>query len=116
MTKWLIAGSILALAGCATPSGPNPMLQGQIGKSEVDLVRSLGVPDHSYSANGIKFVAYEHSYQYADNWGGWGGWGNRRWGGWGDWGPTDIYTVKCETSFEVTGGVVTGYTLHGDGC
>ena len=116
MSKWLIAASVLALTGCVQPSGPNPLLQAQIGKSEVQLVRDLGVPNRTYNARGIKFVAYEHSYQWVDNWGG-GGWGGRRWGGWGgDWGPTDIYTVTCETAFEITGGVVTSYEFHGDGC
>lgn len=115
MSRWLIALPILALAGCVQPPpGPNPFLQAQIGKPELQLVHDLGVPSRSYETDGHKFLAYESSTQWADYWGpGWGpGW--RHWGGWG--GPEEIVTNKCETTFDLVDDRVIGYQQHGTGC
>ena len=84
----------------------NPMLQAQIGKSESDLVRSVGVPDRRYTTGNLTFIAYDHSFQWANTAGG------RNWG----FGSTDIHSASCEVAFELDSGVVSSYQLHGDGC
>ncbi|MGI4746319.1 MAG: hypothetical protein ACRYGI_02040 [Janthinobacterium lividum] len=77
--------ALLALSACEVPSpAQRKMLDSMIGKSETDLVRSLGVPTRNFNTGGHTFLAYvdnESSYSPGSPGVGWG-WG---WGGWG-WG------------------------------
>ncbi|MBS1032963.1 hypothetical protein JK192_16570, partial [Gluconobacter cerinus] len=52
---------------------------------------------------------------------GWGGgWGGPGYGGYGGgWGggfPATYYNTSCQTTFELVGGHVVGWTMRGDGC
>lgn len=54
---WAV-GILLMLAGCATAGGYKKVLETWIGSSELDLVRSWGVPAQTYEAGGRKFLIY----------------------------------------------------------
>jgi hypothetical protein len=126
--------AVLALGGCAyqTEAQINAELSRHIGQSAADLVRDMGVPNRSIeTAGGHRFMAYLTGHQEIYNWGGgygygyggWGGWGwggpgwGPGWGGWGGgWGPSDVVNYGCQTTFELVGGRVTGFTRHGNAC
>ena len=124
--------ALLALSGCAiqTEAQIKAQLDHHIGENEASLIRELGVPTRSFQSGGQRFLAYYTGYQQVDNFGGFGGgfggWGWRGgWGGWGggwgpggfnDWGPSNIISYGCETTYEVTGGHVMGWTRHGNDC
>ena len=130
MTALLAAA---AIGGCAYPTAAErARLNGLIGHSEVDLLRSYGVPTRSYSAQGHTFLAYDTSYTSYDPgfggfgpWGGFGPYGGFGYGGFGGgfgevgFGggiPPSVESYSCVTTFEVNAGQVAAWTLHGDGC
>ncbi len=87
-----------------------------VGQSEADLVRRFGVPARTYEAAGRRFLAYdegstqivpafEPGYPYGFGWQGYGG-------GF----PSEVVQRVCETTFEVAGGRVAGYSLRGNAC
>mgnify|MGYP004709996729 CR=1 FL=1 len=93
--KLLSVVALLALSACEVPTlQQRQVLDGMVGKTEVDVVRQFGVPTRSYQTEGHSFLAYiENQTQYSGGgggwgWGGWGGgWGGPGWGGWGGgWG------------------------------
>ncbi|AFW01729.1 hypothetical protein B932_2162 [Gluconobacter oxydans H24] len=135
--KLLSVVALLALSACEVPTlQQRQVLDGMVGKSEVDVVRQFGVPSRSYQTEGHSFLAYiENETQYSGGggwgWGGWGGgWGGPGWGGWGGgwggpggwgggWGggfPSTYYNTTCQTTFELVTGHVVGWTMRGDGC
>ncbi|NVN13809.1 hypothetical protein, partial [Nguyenibacter vanlangensis] len=84
--------ALLALTACEVPSPEQRrLLNSMVGRQEVDVIRTFGVPTRSYEAQGHTFLAYidrETSYSPGGGWG-WGygpGWGGPGWGGWGGWG------------------------------
>ncbi|NHN88190.1 hypothetical protein [Acetobacter conturbans] len=139
---------VVALAALTACSGPTKeqrrQLDSLVGKTEVDVVRTFGVPTRTYQAQGHVFLAYiDNQTSYTpgsmgwgwgwDGWGGgWGGggmgmggWGGGWGGGPGGWGggwgggggfPPSYYSTVCQTTFEFVGGLVTGWTMRGDGC
>ncbi|GAA4481113.1 hypothetical protein [Gluconacetobacter asukensis] len=132
--------ALLALTACEVPSPEQrKLLNSMVGRGEVDVIRTFGVPTRSYEAQGHTFLAYidsETNYSpgaggwgwgwsggpgWGGGWGGWGGgWGGPGWGpgwggGWGGMGGT-VYTSTCQTTFEVIAGRVSGWTMRGDGC
>ncbi|MBO1359662.1 hypothetical protein J2D73_07625 [Acetobacter sacchari] len=129
----------------ACSSGPSAEQRAQlntlIGKTEVDVIRAYGVPTRTFQASGHTFLAYidnQTSYSpgtgsaWGWGWGGSPGWGGGGWGwgggmgGWGNgwgggWGggggmPPSYYNSSCQTTFELANGVVSGWTMRGDGC
>ncbi|MGC5748219.1 hypothetical protein J4P41_06180 [Gluconobacter sp. NFX36] len=136
--KLLSVVALLALSACEVPTlQQRQVLDGMVGKTEVDVVRQFGVPTRSYQTEGHSFLAYiENQTQYSGGgggwgWGGWGGgWGGPGWGGWGGgwggpggwgggWGggfPSTYYSTSCQTTFELVTGHVVGWTMRGDGC
>ncbi|ANQ42657.1 hypothetical protein BAR24_15120 [Gluconobacter oxydans] len=135
--KLLSVVALLALSACEVPTlQQRQVLDGMVGKSEVDVVRQFGVPSRSYQTEGHSFLAYiENETQYSGGggwgWGGWGGgWGGPGGGGWGGgwggpggwgggWGggfPSTYYNTTCQTTFELVTGHVVGWTMRGDGC
>ncbi|WP_016738064.1 hypothetical protein [Gluconobacter thailandicus] len=123
--KLLSVVALLALSACEVPTlQQRQVLDGMVGKSEVDVVRQFGVPSRSYQTEGHSFLAYiENETQYSGGGGwGWGGWGGG-WGGPGGWGggwgggfPSTYYNTTCQTTFELVTGHVVGWTMRGDGC
>ncbi|GBD56868.1 hypothetical protein [Gluconobacter wancherniae] len=133
--------ALLALSACAVPTlQQRKVLDSMVGKSEVDVLRQFGVPTRNYQASGHEFLAYidnQTQYSPGGGMGGWGwGWGGGGWGGgwgggfggpWGGgfggpWGggfggyPSTYYNTSCQTTFEIVGGQVVGWTMRGDGC
>lgn len=112
--------AVLVLSGCATHANYERMLQGFMDMKEEDIVFRWGPPDRVYDAGGKRYIAY-----------------NRR-DSWTDWGspamsetiiekgrvrtvnrsgtPPITYTNVCETTFEISNGVVTRASWRGDGC
>ncbi|WP_270938067.1 YdgH/BhsA/McbA family protein [Falsiroseomonas oryzae] len=116
------------LAACAdTPQPPPPAAW--IGRSEADLVASLGVPSRSYEVEGRRFVAYDTpvaapgpavvpsiGFGVGRSSGGWGsstGFGTGLGLSFGNFGGT---AQPCTTSFELQDGRVVGAARHGPGC
>ncbi|GBQ90700.1 hypothetical protein AA13595_2958 [Gluconacetobacter johannae DSM 13595] len=127
--------ALLALTACEVPSPQQrQLLNSMVGRDEVDVIRTFGVPTRAYEAQGHVFLAYidsQTSYSPGSvgwGWGWGGGWGGAGWGGpgWGGWGgpgwgwgggfPPSYYTSTCQTTFEVVASKVSGWTMRGDGC
>lgn len=131
---------LLTLAGLAACTGPTKeqrrQLDALVGRTEVDVVRAYGVPTRTFIAGDRLFLAYIDTQTYYspgsmgwgwgwDGWGGgWGGWGPGWGGGWGPgwgggWGggfPPSYYNSSCQTTFELSAGLVRSWTMRGDGC
>lgn len=129
--KFLLVG-LLALAACQVPSPQERRkLDSMIGRPTVDVIRTFGVPTRQFTTGNHTFLAYisqetDYSMPMGGGWGygpGWGGgWGYGGWGGygggWGGWGGGmgTAYTYTCQTNFEVVNGIVSSWTMRGDGC
>jgi hypothetical protein len=112
--------AMLALAGCVYPNPQHvSAMNALVGKSETDLVHTLGVPSRTYETGGHKFLAYSRSKLETipgdPGFGPWGGWG---WGGGFGWGgfPPEIVQRDCETTFDLLGGVVQAWSFRGNDC
>ncbi len=128
MRKLMALAAIALLAGCAYPNPQHVQaLNGLIGKTETDLLRSYGVPNRTYDAAGHKFLAYSRNridsipgdgFGYAGFGYGYGGFGYGGFGpgfGYGGFGP-EIIQRDCDTTFELTGGKVASWSLRGNDC
>jgi hypothetical protein len=125
--RTLAVGCVLALGACAYPNPQHVAeLNALVGKSETDLVRTLGVPSRTYDTGGHRFLAYSKSKLetipgtpgFGPWWGG-GYWGGGYWGGgWGGWGgfPPEIVQRDCETTFDLLNGTVQSWKLRGNDC
>ncbi|AQT04675.1 hypothetical protein [Acetobacter persici] len=135
--KFLLLVSMLSLAACQVPTAKERrQLDSMIGKQAVDVVRTYGVPTRQFVSGNHTFMSYinqQTDYSmpmsgwgyggwgggWGGGFGGWGGgWGGPGWGGgWGGggWGGT-AYTYTCQTNFELVNGVVSAWTMRGDGC
>ena len=86
-----------------------------VGRSETDLVRTLGVPTRTATAGGHRFLAYDEVqtdigpplYPWRP-WAFGSGYG-------GDF-PAQVMQYVCETTFEIVDERVAGYTLRGNAC
>jgi hypothetical protein len=129
--KFLLAVMALGLAGCVSHSLERRQaeLAPLVGQSEADLVRRLGVPSRTIDADGRRFLAYRqqradvlpgsgpflvapyHRFGYS-GFGGFGGYDDFE----GTSFPPTIIQHVCETTFEIAGGKVAGFSLRGDDC
>lgn len=107
----LVATSV---AGCATGPTRSEVLASLVGRPEADAIRTLGAPNRILQANNSRFLAYdERSLNYAPG-PGFGPYGPF---GYGYFIPVTVpYERSCETTVEVTGGVVRSWNLRGNGC
>ena len=102
----------LMLAGCVNELAQRQaFLATLIGKSETDLVRTMGVPTGSFETGGHRFLAYLEVWTdyYPATPGPWGWY-------WGGGFPAEVIQRACNTTFELNDGRVIGYTLRGNGC
>jgi hypothetical protein len=120
MRKFLSLGALALLAGCAYPSPQHVQaLNSMVGKPEVDVVRTYGVPNRTIDTSGHRFLAYSESRIDSlgyPGWGyggcGWGRWGGFYGGGFGD----EIVQEQCTTTFELANGLVQSWKLKGNDC
>jgi hypothetical protein len=86
-----------------------------VGRPETELIQQMGVPDKSYEAGGMKYLAYTESrvdlipampYPY----------GPPFWGWYGGGFPPQAVNLTCETTFALAGGIVRSFTLRGNAC
>lgn len=114
------------LAACASePAAPSAA--SWIGRSEADLVQSLGVPDRVHDADGRRFLAYDGAGAAAPSLAPSFGFGTRR--STGSWGSLSTFgtgvsitlspsspNAPCTTSYEIRDGRVIGAARQGPGC
>ena len=114
------AAAILGVCGCGNRLAERQAaLAPLVGRSEADLVRSLGVPQRTFDADGHRFLAYVDTQTAVIP----GTYGPPPWGFWGPgsaWAlgatPPQVIESVCETTFEIFGAKVIGFSLHGGGC
>ncbi len=130
MRKVLLLAGVALLAGCAYPNPQHvAALNGLVGKSETDMLRSYGVPNRTYDANGERFVTYAmnrietipgDSFGPGFGYGGFGyggfGYGGFGYGGFGGGFGPEVIQRDCDTTFELRAGVVQSYKLRGNDC
>lgn len=123
--------SLIVLTACATGPDRVTVLNGLVGQSETEVVRTLGVPSRSYDTEGRRFIAYREERAQVE--GGplffGGGYYGRGFGygsgfsagfgpsfGYGGGFPVEVIPRVCETTFEVVAGRVAGWSLRGNAC
>ncbi len=103
------------LSGCADQlAARQALLARLVGQPEAELVQQMGVPTRSYDVGGTKYLAYDERRvdlipsfpSYSPFFTGWYG------GGF----PPQVVDLRCETTFEVTGGTEQSFTLRGNAC
>ena len=108
-----LLAALILLAACT-----NQLAQRQarlaplVGRSVADLIQQLGVPNRTFQASGVDYLAYdERRIEVLP-----GLWGGPFWlGGWNNL-PPEVVQWQCETTFAVAGGVVRSFTLRGNAC
>jgi hypothetical protein len=118
MRRLVLLCFLALLAGCGNPLAQREAFLNQfIGHPEQELVQRLGVPNRSYETGGVKYLAYVDSrialVPPVPAWGP-GPWWADGWNGTAL--PPQAVELRCETTFEVAGGVVKTYTLRGNAC
>ena len=118
----VIGLALLALAGCGDPGREEleARLGEMVGRSEVELVRRMGVPARVVEAGGRRFLVWsqawwEPGYMPGTAAMGFAGFGPRGPFGYGYAGPVAVER-NCEATFEVAGNRVEGFTLRGNWC
>ncbi|WP_052402414.1 hypothetical protein [Muricoccus aerilatus] len=114
---------LLTLSSCATGPNLNDRLAAYVGKSELELVSTIGVPASNYETGGQKFLKYEEQRTVAPPsgyagpfYGGFGRGFYGRYGGFGGGFSTTYAPVQCDVTFALREGWVSGYTYRGQGC
>jgi hypothetical protein len=110
----------LALAACATEPPLETRLQPLVGRTEAELVQTLGVPSATYEADGNRFLQYEErtSTLYPGD----PFWGGGRYGRFGGpiYSPPLVVTRQCAITFALAGQRgerrVASFTFRGNGC
>lgn len=115
----------LALSACAARPSLSERLSAYVGRSELDLVSSLGVPTRSYETGGQRFLAYEEQSTVALPGGIAGGpfygpigapFGRGYYGGAYAGFGTAYAPVQCDVTFALREGRVAAFTYRGQGC
>ena len=114
MRRLLLALPLLA-AGCATEPPLEARLQPLVGKTEAELVQTLGVPSAIHEADGVRFLQFidQTSTVYPGD----PYWGvpYRRFGG-PFFAPPLVVVRSCAVTFALQGGRVASFNARGNGC
>ena len=106
---------LLTLTGCAESLAQRQArLQQFVGQPVNTVISAMGVPNRSYSANGVNYIAYLEQHIevvppapiVGPPWV----------FGWYNPFPAQVVNWQCETTFTVAGGIVRGVSLHGNAC
>lgn len=123
VVKFCLVCCLALLAGCATTARYEAKLASWVGSPETDLIRSWGAPQQVYeAANGSKFLTYSNSRQvyfrgtpptYTTTYD-----PDTRSSTTTSSGGIDpqLYTMDCQTTFEVANGKVAGWSWKGNDC
>lgn len=108
----LLAVLILPVACTNQLAQRHARLAPLVGRPVADLIQQLGVPNRTFQAGGVDYLAYvERRIEVVP-----GLWGGPFWlGGWNNL-PPEVVQWQCETTFAVAGGVVRSFTLRGNAC
>jgi hypothetical protein len=118
MRTLLVAAVLLVVGGCADALAERQAyLNTLVGRTEEDLVHTIGVPSRAFEVDGHRFLAYTESRvdivpgpSLSPSPWAWNGWAYG--GGW----PPQVVQLVCETTFEIVAGRVASYTLRGNAC
>ncbi len=116
-----LLATVLVLGACSTAADRAAFLNTLVGQSQTELVRRMGVPSRSFTADGRTFLAYDEERSSTVYTGGpffVGGFGGFRGGGFGYSAgfPTEIVPRSCETTFEIVNDHVVTWALRGNAC
>ena len=116
MRRWVPLCSLALVAGCATGPPLEQRLLPFVGRSEGDLVATLGVPERTYEVEGRKFLTFEdrRSFIVAGDPFLYRGYGYGRFRPY--FAPPGYIVRTCEITFALRGGRVESFTFRGDGC
>lgn len=117
MRRFAMLWGMLVLGGCVSSIAQRQAeLQHWIGQPETELVQSMGVPNRTYTAGGMKFLTYEERqtvvYPGTPYWQGMPPY----WYGTGGALPPQTVSYACDTTFTIAGGTVRAFSLRGNGC
>jgi len=124
MRPFLALLPLLGLAACAVGPTLDERLATYVGRTELELVSTLGVPTRSYETGGQKFLQYEENRTvpftsgFASGPVGYGGYGRGFYGGglYGGFAATTYAPVQCDVTFALQEGRVIRSTYRGQGC
>jgi hypothetical protein len=113
----LLAIACLA-AGCANQLAERQaQLNRLIGRSETDLVQTMGIPTRTYETGGMKFLAYEDRRVEIVPGSPFFPVGGPFYPGFYGGGiPPEAINLTCDTTFTVSDGVVRSFALRGNAC
>lgn len=105
----------LLLAACATEPPLEVRLQPLVGKTEVELVQVLGVPNATYEAGGDRFLQYEDQTSTIYPGDPFFPGRYRRFGG-PIYSPPLVVTRTCAITFALQDKRVASFSFRGNGC
>ncbi len=109
----MLLAAVLLPAACADQLAQRQArLAPLVGRPVAAVIQQLGVPDRTFQAGGVEYLAYEERRVEILP----GVWGGPFWlGGFGNI-PPEVVQWRCETTFTVAAGVVRSFSLHGNAC
>ncbi len=98
MRRLAVLALILALPACGPDLGTarRAFVASLVGRPEASAVQALGIPDRTYEAGGVEFLAYDERRLAAI--------------------PGGTFVGGCETTLAVTDGRVQSWTMRGNLC
>ena len=119
--------TLLILTGCGAERATKPttpysqkVLQSYLGISELDLIRAWGVPQSSYTNNGIKFILYKESHTSVSSYSSFPAYykGEPILPTFGRGGESKTVSKRnwCEVTFEISNKIVSHVKWNGNSC
>ena len=107
----LLLLACLALAACEDARAARMLAMNKfVGEPEQTLIEHLGVPSRSYETGGVKYLAYDERridiIPPPPTFNPW----------FAPALPSQVVERWCETTFQVSGGLVRSFTLRGNSC
>ena len=98
MRRLALLALVMALPACGPDRGvqQRAFLASLVGRPEASAVQALGIPDRTYEAGGVRFLAYDDRRFEAS--------------------PSGTSIDGCEMTLALARGVVQSWTMHGTLC